>query len=449
MQVAINQLCMSATRPHGHELFDEPDHQRMNLELDRNGTRAGCFLSSRERKMTRFPLAICLMCIIVASSTVYEAQGGFLLRHYLRKLPRLANEFEPFAFKIMIRFIDNLESLCSSKVEYKEFFSKLKAFLIFINSTAGKSSSSEFESQLKAHSEGLFKAITALGVKASADTSKLIESLMSMGKVMAEYKRSGSLTMTSEQRRVLITSMMKWAQVIGQFVKTVREKTGDGDIDLPSLGIGGSGESAGGETSGAGGSSGNTSNMSTEESSSMGGGNSSEDSKIATGGSASAESTSGGASGGSTKTTAAGESSMNNGDSYSDSTGGNTMGSPTGSPSGSGGSSFTGSETGSSSYQAGGASAGGPSGSTTDSSAAGASSKNSGYSAKGSSTTSAQGSTQGGSGLAEGASEGKSFKGKTGSTRYEGSSNYQKTHSKSSDKSSFSHSSEEKSSGNV
>lgn len=118
-------------------------------------------------KMARFPLAICLICIIVASSTVYEAQGGFLLRHYLTKLPRLANEFEPFAFKIMLRFIDNLESLCSSKVEYKEFFSKLKAFLIFINSAAGKSSSSEFESQLKAHSEGLFKAITALGVKAS------------------------------------------------------------------------------------------------------------------------------------------------------------------------------------------------------------------------------------------------------------------------------------------
>ena len=127
--------------------------------------------------MTRFPLAICLMCIIVASSTVYEAQGGFLLRHYLRKLPRLANEFEPFAFKIMIRFIDNLESLCSSKVEYKEFFSKLKAFLIFINSTAGKSSSSEFESQLKAHSEGLFKAITALGVKASVRVYILLSHL--------------------------------------------------------------------------------------------------------------------------------------------------------------------------------------------------------------------------------------------------------------------------------
>ncbi|XP_010514595.1 PREDICTED: uncharacterized transmembrane protein DDB_G0289901-like isoform X2 [Camelina sativa] len=183
------------------------------------------------------------MLILVASSTIYEAQGTFLLRHYMRKFPKMSQDFEPFAYKGMLSFVDNLESMCPLKGEYKDFFSKLKAFISFINTAKG--SSSEFQSQMKSQSEGLFKAISALGVKggSSADTSKLIESLMSMGKTFAEFKRSGATTMTSEQRRELVISMSKWAQVIGQFVKTVGEKSGDGgNIDLSSiLGIGGSG----------------------------------------------------------------------------------------------------------------------------------------------------------------------------------------------------------------
>ncbi|XP_010502877.1 PREDICTED: uncharacterized transmembrane protein DDB_G0289901-like [Camelina sativa] len=193
--------------------------------------------------MARFPIEICLMLILVASSTIYEAQGTFLLRHYMRKFPKMSQDFEPFAYKGMLSFVDNLESMCPLKGEYKDFFSKLKAFISFINTAKG--SSSEFQSQMKSQSEGLFKAISALGVKggSSADTSKLIESLMSMGKTFAEFKRSGATTMTSEQRRELVISMSKWAQVIGQFVKTVGEKSGDGgNIDLSSiLGIGGSG----------------------------------------------------------------------------------------------------------------------------------------------------------------------------------------------------------------
>ncbi|XP_010514594.1 PREDICTED: uncharacterized transmembrane protein DDB_G0289901-like isoform X1 [Camelina sativa] len=193
--------------------------------------------------MARFHIAIRLMLILVASSTIYEAQGTFLLRHYMRKFPKMSQDFEPFAYKGMLSFVDNLESMCPLKGEYKDFFSKLKAFISFINTAKG--SSSEFQSQMKSQSEGLFKAISALGVKggSSADTSKLIESLMSMGKTFAEFKRSGATTMTSEQRRELVISMSKWAQVIGQFVKTVGEKSGDGgNIDLSSiLGIGGSG----------------------------------------------------------------------------------------------------------------------------------------------------------------------------------------------------------------
>lgn len=121
--------------------------------------------------MARFPLAICLM-LLVASSTIYEVQGSFLLRHYMRKFPKMSQDFEPFAYKGMLSFVDNLESMCPLKGEYKDFFSKLKAFMAFINTAKG--SSSEFQSQMKSQSEGLFKAISALGVKGGSSVSVCI-----------------------------------------------------------------------------------------------------------------------------------------------------------------------------------------------------------------------------------------------------------------------------------
>ncbi|CAN7025824.1 unnamed protein product [Brassica rapa subsp. trilocularis] len=188
--------------------------------------------------MAKFPLGICLM-FMITTSTIYEVQGHFLLDHYMKKIPKISSEFEPFAFKGILSFIDHLEGLCPLKVEYKEFFTKLKDFMAFINSASG--SSAEFHTQLKTKSEELFKAITKMGgtAGASAHTTKLIESLVSMGKTLAEYKRSGSQTLTSEQRTELVTSMSRWAQTIGQFVKSVTETNGGGNIDLKSLGCGG------------------------------------------------------------------------------------------------------------------------------------------------------------------------------------------------------------------
>lgn len=113
--------------------------------------------------MAKFPIAVCLMLILVASSTIYEAQAGFLLRHYMKKFPQNSQDFEPFAYKGMLSFVDNLESMAPGKGEYKDFFSKLKAFMGFINTAKG--SSSDFQSQMKQQSEGLFKAISALGIK--------------------------------------------------------------------------------------------------------------------------------------------------------------------------------------------------------------------------------------------------------------------------------------------
>lgn len=121
------------------------------------------FFPSSDKKMARFPVAICLMFILVASSTIYEAQGTFLLRHFLRKIPRLSREFEPFAYKGMLIFVDNLQSMCPMKDVYTHFFSKLKTFMAFINMAQG--SSSEIQSQMKIQSEDLHKAISALDVK--------------------------------------------------------------------------------------------------------------------------------------------------------------------------------------------------------------------------------------------------------------------------------------------
>lgn len=115
------------------------------------------------KKMAKFPLGICLM-FMITTSTIYEVQGHFLLDHYLTKIPKLSSEFEPFAFKGINSFIDHLEGLCPLKADYKDFFTKLKDFMAFINSASG--SSSEFHSQLKTKSEELFKAITKMGGKA-------------------------------------------------------------------------------------------------------------------------------------------------------------------------------------------------------------------------------------------------------------------------------------------
>jgi len=109
------------------------------------------------------------MLILVASSTIYEAQGVFLLRHYMNKFPKNSQDFEPFAYKGMLSFVDNLENMAPEKGEYKDFFSKLKAFMSFINTAKG--SSSEFQSQMKQQAEGLFKAISALGVKGGSSVN--------------------------------------------------------------------------------------------------------------------------------------------------------------------------------------------------------------------------------------------------------------------------------------
>lgn len=106
---------------------------------------------------------------LVASSVIYEAQGTFLLKMYLRSnFPRTCNEFTPYANKGMITFVTDLESGCPQTAEFKEFFTKFKGYMTFIetSSTTSKNINAEMTTQC----DGLFKAMSALNGGAAAQS---------------------------------------------------------------------------------------------------------------------------------------------------------------------------------------------------------------------------------------------------------------------------------------
>ncbi|XP_020879712.1 putative per-hexamer repeat protein 5 isoform X2 [Arabidopsis lyrata subsp. lyrata] len=186
--------------------------------------------------MAKISLALGLL-LLVALSEVYEVQGTFLFRHYLRKFPRRSRDFRPFACKGMLKFVDVLEVRCPLKPQYKSFFGNLRSYMNFINSASG---SKNFDAELKGKAQGLLSAMSAMSGKggASADSSKVMDTLLSMGKTLGNQQQSGSTVMSFGQRKEMIMSMVKWAQTIGQFVASAAAKSGN-KIDISSLGIDG------------------------------------------------------------------------------------------------------------------------------------------------------------------------------------------------------------------
>ncbi|CAA7051921.1 unnamed protein product [Microthlaspi erraticum] len=200
--------------------------------------------------MSRTTSAVCLL-LLVALSAVYEVQGTFLLRHYLRKFPRRSRDFSPFACKGMLTFVKLLELKCPLKPEYRSFFGRLRSYMNFISSSSG---SQNFDVELKSQAEGLNSAMSALGGGSSADNSNVLDTLTSMGKTLSAQTRSDSTTeMSLSQRKELIMSMAKWAGVIGKFVSTAASKSGT-SIDISSLGIDGIDANMGSPSADAGGS---------------------------------------------------------------------------------------------------------------------------------------------------------------------------------------------------
>lgn len=117
-------------------------------------------------------LAICLV-FMVATSVIYEVQGTFLLKLYLRrKFPRRCMDFAPFASKGMLMLVTNLEGGCPATREFKEFFTRFKSYMSFISSAS--SSSSNIDVEMNGRCELLAKAMSALSGSRSGQSVSLI-----------------------------------------------------------------------------------------------------------------------------------------------------------------------------------------------------------------------------------------------------------------------------------
>lgn len=110
--------------------------------------------------MARISLGICLM-LVVASSVIYEAQGTFLLKLYLKKnFPRKCNEFTPFANKGMMTLVTDLEGSSPATAEFKTFFTQFKSYMSFIETTSA--STKNVDAEMTTKCDALFKAMSAL-----------------------------------------------------------------------------------------------------------------------------------------------------------------------------------------------------------------------------------------------------------------------------------------------
>lgn len=99
--------------------------------------------------------------LVVASSVIYEAQGTFLLNHYLKKnFPKKCNEFTPYANKGMITLVTDLEGSSPATTEFKTFFTQFKSYMSFIETTSA--STKNVDAEMTAKCDGLFKAMSAL-----------------------------------------------------------------------------------------------------------------------------------------------------------------------------------------------------------------------------------------------------------------------------------------------
>ncbi|KAJ0234687.1 hypothetical protein HA466_0271590 [Hirschfeldia incana] len=162
---------------------------------------------------------------------LYETQGTFSLPHYLKDFPKMSKDFEPFASKGMSAFLGALESKCPATAEFENLFVRVADYMACFESG--------IKVEMPKRSEKLFRAISALdGTNGgtSVDSWRMVDGMLSMGKLLLEMKKSASEEITFEQRKELIGGMVKWARAIGLLVKTASEKKGK-SVDLASFGV--------------------------------------------------------------------------------------------------------------------------------------------------------------------------------------------------------------------
>ncbi|CAH8388782.1 unnamed protein product [Eruca vesicaria subsp. sativa] len=186
--------------------------------------------------MARISLGLCLM-LAVASSVVYETQGHFLLKNYLTtQFPSKGSEFTPYVNKGLTELATDLERGCPPTPEFKSFFTEFKSYMSSIETSS--STSTNIETEMAKKGDGLFKACSAItggaGEK-SAEAGSFKSTMMSMAKTLVEQKKSTS-TITSTEKKTLVTSMVKWTKTIATTVKTASEKKGK-KIDINTFGL--------------------------------------------------------------------------------------------------------------------------------------------------------------------------------------------------------------------
>ncbi|CAH2052937.1 unnamed protein product [Thlaspi arvense] len=164
-----------------------------------------------------------------------ETRGTFSLPHFLKDIPKMSKDFESFAYDGMLDFLASLEVRCPATTEFKNFFAKVEDYM-----TCFKSGSIDIiKVDISDKSEELFRAMSLLdGGKTgtSVESWRMIDGMLSIGKLLAEMNKNDSKEITFDQRKEIIGTMVKWARAIGLFVKTASEKNGK-SIDLSSFGI--------------------------------------------------------------------------------------------------------------------------------------------------------------------------------------------------------------------
>ncbi|KAG2301463.1 hypothetical protein Bca52824_030114 [Brassica carinata] len=171
----------------------------------------------------------------IVSSVVYEAQGTFLLKMYLkRKFLRKAKDFTPFACKGMLLLMKRLKRECPATEGFKTFFSLFTSYVKFIKTASTTSESTD--TQLTTKVDALTNAISELTGAKSGSNSNFRETMLSMGKTLIEQKRSSSQLMTHQQKKVLVVAMVQWTKTLVTLVKTAVETAGK-SIDVSNLGL--------------------------------------------------------------------------------------------------------------------------------------------------------------------------------------------------------------------
>ncbi|CAH2052936.1 unnamed protein product [Thlaspi arvense] len=129
-----------------------------------------------------------------------ETRGTFSLPHYLKDLPKISKDFEPFAYDGMLDFLASLEVRCPATTEFKNFFAKVEEYM-----TCFKSGSRDnIKVDISDKSEGLFRAMSLLdGGKTgtSVESWRMMDGMLSIGKLLAEMKKNDSKDITFEQRK--------------------------------------------------------------------------------------------------------------------------------------------------------------------------------------------------------------------------------------------------------